>query len=183
MDHTTRETLIRRLRIQDDEAAGGDIQPDDFDGKSQWANCNIIDNRQRVFPIRSIRDEQYTLLWSPKAKVEITSNTTLTRALALVEGESLQGENDPAASWVLLGKETGTPFQQKLVRRLHHRPEWALYDRQSDPKELKNLAGNPEYEEVQDRLQTELLPDSVDLYPGGRKEGCQAGTPAKRLVR
>ncbi|MEM6917210.1 MAG: hypothetical protein AAF491_11650 [Verrucomicrobiota bacterium] len=30
MDHNTRETLIRRLRIQDDEAAGGDIQPNDF---------------------------------------------------------------------------------------------------------------------------------------------------------
>ena len=39
---------------------------------------------------------------------------------------------------------------------MHHRPEWALYDRESDPKELKNLVGNPEYAEVQDRLQGEL---------------------------
>ena len=156
------------------EAAGGDIQPDHFDGKSQWANfkganekvqeyaygafsnCNIIDNRERVFPIRSIRDERYTLIWSPKADVEVTSNTTLTRALALINGEPLKGEPDPAASWVLKAKKSGKPFQQKLVKRLHHRPEWALYDRQSDPKELKNLAGNPEYEEVQDRLQEEL---------------------------
>tara|TARA_R110000850_G_scaffold76640_13_gene166346 strand:- start:4472 stop:5920 length:1449 start_codon:yes stop_codon:yes gene_type:complete len=156
------------------EAAGGEINADDFDGQSQWANfqganekvhdyaygafsnCNIIANRERVFPIRSIRDERYSLIWSPKAEVEITSNTTLTKALAMVNGETVKGELDPAASWVLKARKAGHPVQQKLVDRLHHRPEWALYDRESDPKELKNLVGNPEYAEVQDRLQGEL---------------------------
>ena len=26
------------------------------------------------------------------------------------------------------------------MHRLHHRPEWALYDRKDDPHELQNLA-------------------------------------------
>ena len=156
------------------EAAGGEVNPDDFDGKSQWANfkganekvhdytfgafsnCNIIDNRERVFPIRSIRDERYTLLWSPKAEVEITSNTTLTKALALINGEDVTGEFDPAASWVAELETSADPLLEQLVKRLHHRPEWALYDRKSDPKELTNLVGNPEYAEVQERLQSAL---------------------------
>lgn len=157
------------------EAAGGEIQPDDFDGKSQWknfmganekvqdyaygafSNCNIIDNRDRVFPIRSIRDERYTLIWSPKAEVEVTSNTTLTKALQLVNGSEIKGDQlDPAASWVLQARETEDPFPRKIVKRLHHRPEWALYDREGDPKELKNLAGDPEYAEAQERLQSAL---------------------------
>ena len=47
-------------------------------------------------------------------------------------------------------------MHKQLVRRLHHRPEWALYDRESDPNELSNLVGNPEYAEVQERLQGAL---------------------------
>ena len=156
------------------EAAGGEVNPDDFDGQSQWANfkganervhkytygafsnCNIIDNRERVFPIRSIRDERYTLIWSPKAEVEVTSNTTLTKALALLDGEDVTGEFDPAASWVVKLETSADPLLEQLVNRLHHRPKWALYDRESDPKELTNLVGNPEYSEVQERLQSAL---------------------------
>ena len=156
------------------EAAGGEIQPDDFDGKSQWTNfmganekvhdyaygaftnCNIIANRDRIFPIRSIRDERYTLLWSPKAEVEITSNTTLTKALALLNDVDVKDGFDPAASWVVKLETSGEPLHEQLVKRLHHRPEWALYDREGDPKELKNLAGDPEHKEVQARLQGAL---------------------------
>ncbi len=155
-------------------AAGGEINPDDFDGSSQWSNftganekvhdyaygafsnCNIIDNRDRVFPIRSIRDERYTLLWSPKAEVEVTSNTTLTMALALLNDEDVKGDFDPAASWVVKLETSGDLLHEQLVERLHHRPEWALYDREADPKELTNLVGNLEFEEVQQRLQGEL---------------------------
>ncbi|MDF1859503.1 MAG: sulfatase [Verrucomicrobiales bacterium] len=156
------------------EAAGGESNAGDFDGQSQWANfkganekvhdfsygafsnCNIIDNRERVFPVRSIRDERYTLIWCPKADVEVTSNVTLTQALQLLDGEEVKGELDPAASWVVKMRKEGRPFQKQLVERLHHRPEWALYDRESDPRELTNLVGNPEYAEVQEQLQGAL---------------------------
>ena len=76
--------------------------------------------------------------------------------LAMIDGKKVKGELDPAASWVAKMQREGEPLQKQLIERLHHRPEWALYDRQSDPKELTNLVGNPEYSEVQKRLQSEL---------------------------
>ncbi len=154
--------------------AGGTPASFQCDGKSQWhnwlgnhqpvheyaygifANCNIIDNRNRIFPIRSIRDTRYTLIWSPRAAEEITSNVTLTQALRLTQGETLRGTPDTAASWVLAtGTGAGTR-EQRLVERLHHRPEWALYDRANDPEELENVAGTSAYASIQRRLQTAL---------------------------
>ncbi|MDF1741989.1 MAG: DUF4976 domain-containing protein, partial [Verrucomicrobiales bacterium] len=67
-----------------------------------------------------------------------------------------KGELDPAASWVVKMRKEGEPFQKQLVERLHHRPGWALYDRESDPAELTNLVGNPEFAEVQERLRGAL---------------------------
>lgn len=157
------------------EAAGGKVTPKDFDGKSQWANltggdksvhrhaygtfcnCNIIDNRERVFPIRSIRDERYSLIWSPRAKEEITSNVTLTKALAWIEADGKgAGSPDSAASWVAAARSSSSAEASMIVERLHHRPEWALYDRETDPEELKNLADDPAAKAVRERLQTEL---------------------------
>lgn len=157
------------------EAAGGTIADKDFDGKSQWANftggseevhpyaygaflnCNIIDNRDRVFPIRTIRDERYTLIWSPRASEEITSNTSLSQALEWVKaGEKTKGVPNSAGSWVLDAWDTKSEAAAKTVKRLHHRPEWALFDRQSDPDELTNLANNPELAPELKRMKDEL---------------------------
>ncbi|MEM7011780.1 MAG: sulfatase [Verrucomicrobiota bacterium] len=157
------------------EAAGGEIAEDDFDGKSQWSNfkggdekvheyafgafsnCNIIDNRDRVFPIRSIRDERYTLLWSPRANEDVTSNTSLTQALEFVQaGEKTKGNPNPAASWVLAAWKSKDENESAIIKRLHHRPKWALFDRHADPDELTNLAENPEMAPVLERLQGEL---------------------------
>lgn len=144
------------------EAVGGQPKAEDFDGRSQWVNltggnqrvhqyaygaftnCNIIDNRERIFPIRSIRDQRYTLIWSPRHAEEITSNTTLTQALNWIENGRTKGRPDTAGSWVLKAKKTKQRADDRLVQRLHHRPEWALYDRQSDPEELENLIDKPE---------------------------------------
>jgi len=156
------------------EAAGGTFAEETFDGKSQWANflgankpmhryahgafsnCNIIDNRDRIFPIRSIRVEHYTLVWSPRGAEEVTSNVTLTQALELIEsGATRKGGADVAASWVLAAD--GDPDRQAIVQRLHHRPVWALYDRQADPEELINRVADPEMAPVLERLKTEMI--------------------------
>jgi len=156
------------------EAAGGQPATLGCDGVSQWrnwtggeeqlhqyaygafTNCNIIDNRERVYPIRSVRDNRYTLIWSPRHDEELTSNTTLTRALRLTEGESLKRAPDTAASWVLAARQSALPRDIQLVDRLHHRPEWALYDRQQDPEELNNLAGLPTAQPTLNRLRQAL---------------------------
>ena len=155
------------------EAAGGDADEWTFDGISQWANwmggdtdvhryafgaftnCNILDNKTRNYPIRSIRDDRYTLIWSPQYQ-DITSNVTLTQSLQwIADGES-DKYPDVAASWVQQSHKEPNALNKALVHRLHHRPEWALYDRKSDPHELQNLAESPGHEQTFQTLQKAL---------------------------
>ncbi|MGC6567109.1 MAG: sulfatase [Akkermansiaceae bacterium] len=167
------------------EAAGGKIAENNFDGKSQWANltgqskaihqyaygaflnCNIIDNRDRVFPIRTIRDDRYTLIWSPRAEEEITSNTSLSQALEWIKaGQKTKGGPNTAGSWVLESQKSKKPSDAEIIKRLHHRPEWALFDRQNDPHELNNLlarrslgeggVSDPDSAPVLKRMKTDL---------------------------
>ena len=157
------------------EAAGGKIKKGFFDGRSQYANLTgkptkvhdfvigqfsnkgIIDNRERIYPVRCIRDGRYSLVWSPNYK-EITSNVTLTRALALLKSETPRatrtGRADPISSWVQTTK--GKPLDNPLVKKLHHRPEYALYDLVKDPYELNNLADVKAHKETFNRLRGKL---------------------------
>ena len=157
------------------ELAGGELKPGDMDGRSMvsvldgepgiindyvfgaFTNCNIIDNRERIYPIRSIRDSRYTLLWCPNYE-DLTSNVTLTNALGLIDGKSKSGSShgkgDIAMSWVKRMKKGERA--EFLVKRLFHRPEYALYDRRSDPLEETNLAAHPKHRETLERLSKAL---------------------------
>lgn len=152
------------------EAAGGIVDAEMFDGRSQWgnfsggdaarhdyafgafSNCNIIENHERVFPIRSVRDTRYSLIWSPRGKEETTSNLTLSMAKRWINGDR-KGTANTAASWV---RDAQSDREKTLIKRLHHRPVWALYDRENDPEELVNLAGKREHADVQARLEKAL---------------------------
>ena len=123
-----------------------------------FSNKGIIDNRERIYPIRCIRDDRYSFVWSPNHK-EITSNVSISKALALINGDGARpdrpGKAFPAASWVEATK--GNPLDDPLVKKLHHRPEYALYDLRDDPHELTNLAGDPEHKETVSRLRNTLF--------------------------
>ncbi len=158
------------------EAADGKIKKGFFDGRSQYANLTgkptkvhdfvigqfsnkgIHDNRERVYPIRCIRDGRYSFVWSPKHE-EITSNISLSQALSLIKGETPKPIKSskvfPAASWVRSAK--GAPLDNPLIKKLHHRPEFALYDLENDPHELKNLAKDEEHKETLQRLRNQLF--------------------------
>ena len=120
-----------------------------------FTNCNILDNKTRNYPIRSIRDDRYTLIWSPQHR-DITSNVTLTQALDWINHKNNDRYPDVAASWVQKSYDDPHPHTKTLVHRLHHRPEWALYDRRNDPHELDNLAASDSRKEVFERLQKAL---------------------------
>ena len=155
------------------DAVGGNTAAWTFDGISQWGNltggetdvhryaygaftnCNILDNKTRNYPIRSIRDDRYTLIWSPQHR-DITSNVTLTQALDWINHKNNDRYPDVAASWVQKLYDDPQPHIKTLVHRLHHRPEWALYDRRNDPHELDNLVASDGHKEVFERLQKAL---------------------------
>lgn len=168
------------------EAAGGNPQDESFDGVSQWqnwtgdetemhryafgafSNCNILDNRDRIYPIRAVRDRRYSLIWSPRYADEITSNITLTKALNRLQDGGSGKPKNLADSWVVKWRAEKLERQGALVHRLHHRPEWALYDRLSDPDELVNLVGHPEHQQDFARLKKALkkwLTDFDDSDP------------------
>ena len=96
------------------EAAGGRLKPGDCDGKSflkmlegkaqvlhshvfgAFSNCNIIGSRQRIYPIRVIRNKSFTLIYNPNHESQ-TSNVTLDKALAMLNAPG-RGGNDVASS-------------------------------------------------------------------------------------
>ena len=155
------------------DAAGGTLKPSACDGMSflpllkgkalapprkyvfgAFTNCRIIDNRDRIYPIRSIRDRQFSLIYNPNHG-SITSNVSLSQALKLVQGEDAGSKNlNLAASWVPQAKKDNRA--KALVHKLHHRPEYELYDLNEDPYELENKADDPKHKKTFDRLKKAL---------------------------
>ena len=153
---------------------GGNLQQGDFDGKNiarlikgeampvhnymygAFTNCRIIDNRDRVFPIRSIRNDRYSMIFNPRYKDGITSNITLSQALRFIEQGKPESSQVPnvAASWVVKSNKSQT--EHELIRKLHYRPEYELYDLVNDPHELVNLIHEPYYKEIGQRLKKAL---------------------------
>lgn len=151
---------------------GGKLEQADCDGKSllpllkgkgqpihryvygAFTNCRIIDNRERVYPIRSIRDKQYSLIYNPN-HTAITSNVTLTQALRMIEAiDTAPRELNSAGSWI--AKTDKDKRAKKLALKLHNRPKFELYDLNEDPHELTNLTSNKNYEKVFNRLRKAL---------------------------
>ncbi len=155
------------------EAAGGTLKPGACDGMSflpllkgnklkqprnyvfgAFTNCRIIDNRERVYPIRSVRDRQFSLIYNPNHG-NITSNVSLSQALKMIQGENAGSKSlNLAASWVPRAKKDNRA--KTLVHKLHHRPEYELYDLSQDPYELENKADDPSHKKTLARLKKAL---------------------------
>ncbi len=152
------------------DAAGGSLGAGDCDGKSllgllkgqgevihdylygAFTNCNISDNRDRIYPIRVIRNKEFSLIYNPNHS-SMTSNVTLTNAMRMLDGQSPE-EIDIAASWVALVDKTDA--EEQLIEKLHQRPEYELYDLTRDPYELHNEIDNPEYQATAEALKQQL---------------------------
>lgn len=152
------------------EAAGGQLKPEDCDGQSflkmmkgesqvlhpyllgAFTNCNIIGSRDRIYPIRTIRNKSFSLIYNPNHR-NITSNVTIDKALAMLE-DSGSADSDVVTSWVKLLQMD--PSVEALVYKLHHRPEYELYHLDKDPYELRNEIRNPDYQEVVAEMKKQL---------------------------
>ena len=164
------------------DAAGGTLKPDDCDGKSflktlkgesqvlheqvygAFTNCRIIDNRERVYPIRVIRNKEFSLIYNPNFK-DVTSNLTLSGVLAgygYPDAKRNDSENQISANSFFDMKDT-SPRAKALVHKINHRPEFELYHLKNDPYELKNEIENPEYKNMAEVLKKRLLERLAEL--------------------
>lgn len=159
------------------EAAGGTPASADFDGRSilgiitgggqagrayvygAFTNCNIAGNGKRIYPIRSIRTTDFSLLYNPHFQSQ-TSNIMLMGALDMLGGRE-PSKRDVGTSWVELSRQN--PGAEALVHKLHHRPEWELYDLRCDPLELTNQIANPAYQTVAEHLKNQLRRKLAEL--------------------
>jgi uncharacterized sulfatase len=152
---------------------GGKLHDDAVDGKSfiellkgkneplhdyvygAFTNCRIIDNRERVYPIRSIRNKRYSLIYNPNHESK-TSNVTLSQALKMIEDTQTKPKDlNPTGSWV--AKPSKSKYERELVHKLHNREEFELYDLQKDPFEMENVASDPKYQKIHKKLKNALL--------------------------
>jgi len=96
---------------------------------------------QMYYPMRVVRDRKYKLIWN------------IAHSLPYPFASDLWA----ASSWqAQLQKGENATYGQKTVAQYIHRPEFELYDIESDPNETENLAGDPEFSEILANYQGKL---------------------------
>ena len=99
-----------------------------------------INNGPESYGIRSVRSEQYRYILNLSPEVEFRNAVFKTGWWKTWE-EKAAGGNKTAAS---------------MIQRYIRRPAVELYDCQADPWNIRNLAGDPNHKQVQERLAREL---------------------------
>ena len=103
------------------------------------------DRKMNVYLSRSIRTERYKLIWNLHPEFAFTTHIDM-----LVRETS----GVYFKQWLELAKTDEDAA--KTVAQHHGRPEFELFDLTEDPRELSNLAENPELKQVKDELMAEL---------------------------
>lgn len=98
----------------------------------------------RPYPIRSIRDGRYALIWNLTPDKDYHE-------------KHLMAPNSPTGVWAAWQSAAGTDPQAKfLADRFVWRPELEFYDLKNDPWELNNLADDPRYRKRIAKMKAEL---------------------------
>ena len=92
------------------------------------------------FGIRSVRSERFKFIWNFTPEIEFKNACT---------------GSPEFRSWKK-AVESGNENAKELVGRYTTRPEFELYDIQSDPLEMNNLASNNEHATIKSKLQQQL---------------------------
>ncbi|WP_372724444.1 sulfatase/phosphatase domain-containing protein, partial [Novipirellula sp.] len=99
-----------------------------------------IINGSDAYAIRTVRGQQYRLIWNLNHETKFTNACTQARYFQSMVDVAKEGDSDA----------------QELVNRYYYRPEFELYDCNVDPLEMNNLAENPEYISVIKELKRKL---------------------------
>lgn len=140
------------------DVAGGNL-PDDFDGRSFAAVLNGSakthrdaiftthsgDRKMNVYPSRSVRTERYKFIHNLHPEFAFTTHIDL-----LVRTTS----GDYFLEWQELAKTDAAAA--RTLAAYHGRPEFELYDLDSDPEERTNLADSAEHSKVVKELKEDL---------------------------
>jgi arylsulfatase A-like enzyme len=103
------------------------------------------DGDMNVYPMRAMRNDRFKLIWNLHPEFQFT--THIDRAN---EPLSLKYWN----SWNKLAMND--PKARKVVERYRIRPEFELYDLETDPLELVNLAADTKYNQIFEKMKPEL---------------------------
>lgn len=140
------------------EAAGGTVKPGQFDGSSflgilldksdthreyVYAMHNNLPEGS-PYPIRAVRDRQYRYI-----RNLLPENLHIQKYIMGISHTHYW------QSWLLAAGNNKKKAYQ-LVNRYMKRPAEELYNSQQDPYELNNLADDPQYAEIKNRLSKEL---------------------------
>ncbi len=108
------------------------------------------DGEMNVYPVRAVRDERYKLILNLNPEREWTTHFTKVKL-------DPPFENTHKEVWdTWTEKAQGNAATARLVQSLRFHPKEELYDTQSDPCELKNLAADPALKDTLVRLREEL---------------------------
>jgi uncharacterized sulfatase len=172
------------------EAAGAKVKAGQFDGRSFYPHllgeeqtlrtyvygCHNNVPEGNPYPIRSIRDKDYHYILNLTPDVSYHERHVMT----------LGKDSSNRLAWWPAIKEaeaTGDTSAISLLNKYHHRPEVELYKVDEDPYENNNLANEPEYEAIKQRLHTELMKwmksqkdpgvaiDNATVHAANKKEG------------
>lgn len=99
-----------------------------------------IINGSDCYPIRSVRGLRYRLIWNLNSKAQFTN--------ACTKADYFQS--------MVTAAEAGDAKAKELVNKYYFRPEFELYDCDSDPLELHNLANDPRHAQDLKELQAKL---------------------------
>lgn len=99
-----------------------------------------IINGTSVYPIRTIRDKRYRLIWNLNHQAKFTNACTQSTHFQSVVEAAAKGDTHAA----------------EVVRKYHFRPEFELYDCELDPLEQNNLAKDSQMATIKNRLLANL---------------------------
>lgn len=99
-----------------------------------------IINGSDSYPIRSVRDARYRLVWNLNHEAKFTNACTSSNYFRSM----------------VAAADAGDQHAKQLVHRYHYRPEFELFDCDADPLEMNNLAGDSEHAAVLARLKQRL---------------------------
>jgi len=122
-----------------------------------------INNGSDAYPIRTVRDENFRLIWNLMPETKYANAYTGSKTFKSMIAKA----------------DSGDGHARELVSRYQHRPEFELFDCLADPLEMNSLAGNPEYASVIERLKGKL-----DAWMAGQGDaGIQTELDAKYHMR